>query len=160
MKNILLFLVLLLPLSGCDCSTEPSLEERFSCKVDGKLFVVAEDSKALFGSRNLTINYYGSKGFAPYYLVFIATNSNDDDISIGCDSVIRGATSYAVTSASYSDKLNRFDKNPIGKVTISKLDTISKKIIGTFFFTTKIEGGSKVIKITEGKFNSSYIQRE
>jgi hypothetical protein len=159
MKKIAVLFVLILAFCGCENSSGPSLEERFSCKVDGKLFVAAEDSKnAISGSRKLTIEYYGATAFSPYYLVIIGRNSNDENVSVGCGPVTKADTSYTIVSAAYSTKSQRYDSNPIGIVTISKLDTINKTITGNFSFTIK-KSGSEVINITEGKFNSSYIPR-
>ncbi|MES2765933.1 MAG: hypothetical protein V4642_08700, partial [Bacteroidota bacterium] len=51
-----------------------------------------------------------------------------------------------------------FEMKEEGTLNITKLDTISKSISGTFQFTVQNNSGIKVT-VSEGKFNHSYILR-
>jgi hypothetical protein len=162
MKKIAVVFVLILTFCGCDNSSEPSLEERFSCKVDGKLFVAAEDSKnAISGSKNLTIDYYDFGDSNSYFLSIVATEENNDGFAIACDSVLKVNVQYPIlTKVTFYQKGSTYYNALNGSLTVLEIDTASKRMKGIFNFTAKEEGGSKVIAVTEGKFNSAYISRD
>ncbi|MES2765449.1 MAG: DUF6252 family protein [Bacteroidota bacterium] len=154
MKKIVALFVLILTFCGCENSSEPSLEERFSCKVDGKLFVAAADSEnPITGSKNLSIDYSGESSFSPYYLSITASGKNEG-VSVGCKAVTKTGT-YPINSAAYDRNAHYFEYKEEGTVTIYHLDTIAKKIAGTFQFTAEDRNGIKVT-ISEGKFNHIY----
>ncbi len=162
MKNILLFLVLLLPLSGCDCSTEPSLEERFSCKVDGKLFVAAPDGTGLWPVRNVTIEHYNS-GAEPSRFLSVGASSDDTTgiygISFACDSVMKINTPYPILKSGGVDEYRGAIFSTIlqGTLTLSQLN--GGVIAGTFNFTAKERGGTRIVTVTDGRFNTWVMSR-
>ncbi|HYF03311.1 MAG TPA: hypothetical protein VEC36_08035 [Patescibacteria group bacterium] len=160
MKKLVLILLIVLPFSGCDCSTEPSLEERFSCKVDGKLFVVKEESKNwLSGAHSLTIDYYSGGEKPSYFFVIVAHCQNDKIISFSCDSVMNVNTPYKIRSASgfLEDSKDRYGEVN-GYFTLSTLEPANLK--GTFSFTVKEKGGNKTVTITNGRLNADYKARQ
>jgi len=165
MKKLLLLLILTLPFNGCDCSTEPTLEERFSCKVDGNLFVCDPDDNSLLGNKRLRIEYNVSD--SSYLLTLSASKSANSGV-VGI-----GFAKYSLTTVNVPVKLNfphSIEKwgsvgykdgdvynSTSGTFTLTRFD--AGRITGTFQFTAKERGGTKIVHVTDGKFDAECMYR-
>ena len=162
MKTILFLLTLCLTFCGCEDSSEPSAEERFSCKVDGNLWIAGPDDNTVLGNRRLTINYFNTGTQPSFFLSIAASNTNTSGVvSIGmaCDSVTKINVPHQIgTKGGLTFKGGGSFDATSGTLTLSQLG--NGRIAGTFQFTAKERGGTRIITVTDGKFNAGYISRE
>ena len=152
----------------------------FRCQIDGKVF---QPSTTLGGNVSPINVYYcptGSQGYMNYPLGYLSIQGIDANYSLDiagniciqkigvldvgeysltykeCEDFYSCDASWYYKSNEWNSTTkegNYFAEN--GKLTITKLDTIARKISGTFYFNTKdIKGKNKII--TNGVFNVKY----
>jgi hypothetical protein len=141
------------------------------CLVNGTAFV--PENASIIQGPNLQCNYIYTAG--GYYFTILVSNKNNDvikQLDIETDSVrlIQGQTillenfappnanaSYALISS--NGNINRYETtaNVLGRLTLTKLDTIKQIASGTFYFTGVNKAGD-TIKVTDGRFDMSYTR--
>lgn len=166
MKKIAVLFVLILAFCGCENSSGPglpkeNLEERFSCKADGKLFVARPDSREMWGRKGLRIEYHNA-GDTPSYLLTIGASGFDTSNVVGmnfsCKNVLKTDTTYALTFGNLVFRSGAAFE-PIKEGTLRLSQFGGGKIAGTFQLTIKERGGTEVVTVTNGKFNATYESR-
>lgn len=164
MKKILTLIVLagiffLSP--GCkEKTTEPSSNQSqqspFSCKIDGTQWNanaptapvvvtlvgttlnITATSMVNFSVEQIIISISGFRGTGTYTLKDVNT------------------LSYAQYTKTQAQTAYFTDNTNTGTVVISTYDQTAKKIVGTFSFKAKLEGGTTVVNVTDGSFNVTY----
>lgn len=165
MKN---FLFLILLLAGCDKEfVEPPMttNERFYCEIDGKIFRPRNNGD-IFNSVLYTDYFLSPKGIAIYAFNAISGSSEKSVILFNSfpnnKLVIQkinfdGKNAHASFNNGYIGKLSKSDyyKSINGFVNYSIIDTLNRKISGTFEFDAKsVLDTTKIIKIRKGNFNN------
>jgi hypothetical protein len=163
MKNLVIILIAVLSLSGCDRVNPKNYP--FYCKIDGKKFVPEKDTRPI-----------GSGGAAPYRYeypredkksmsFFVKNGSKDIALLIKLPSGKLEVGEYALTddvpNTSYAMYIPNNNDNPkprlysqSGWIRITRADE-NGHFNGEFEFTTYNEHLGRTVKITDGKFRNN-----
>jgi len=174
MKTILklLLIPILFFLFATSCKKEDDLPKAtqtgagvFAAKINGATWEAGACWSCFGGGSGLSINYdnltffgISGKNKDKKFTVSIVIENlkNTGTFILGNGKGSNTASNYA---AVYTSPNNFYTSNSTtGKITITKLDTNSKIISGTFEFTAEDERDpSNIMKITEGRFDVKYV---
>jgi hypothetical protein len=178
MKIIAFFIMMLFIICGCEdgVSVEEQRTERFSCKLDGKLWVADSDSEFLTGYKGVDVTYIvserGQNEPQRTFNIYSSNISNEfpneakiSSILMECDSLygfnletpINGRVRiYTDYDNSDSDWIEYTITE--GFLTIKKIDTATFMAQGDFEFTAYNKEVNQTVKVTEGRFNTKYVR--